>query len=61
MRDGRVLMGRRRSTEFAAGQYHVPARRLEADGTVAYARQAIADILTGRRLGLFGWSRPVRR
>ncbi len=129
LHDGHILMGRRRNTEFAAGQYHVPAGRLEpdetiADGiireameeagiaiapqdldlvhvlhfrgrtdrlsmffsanrwtgeienrepdkcfgwewlptddlpaeTVAYARQAIADIVAGRRLGLFGWS-----
>ena len=26
--------------------------------TVPYARQAIADIVAGRRLGLFGW--PAR-
>ena len=129
LRDDRILMGRRRDTAFAAGQYHVPAGRLEADetivdgiireameeagiaiapedldlehvlhfrgrtdrlsmffsaarwtgeienrepdkcfcwewlpvddlpaDTVPYARQAIADILAGRRLGVFGWS-----
>ena len=128
LREGRILMGRRRNTEFAAGQYHVPAGRLEADETVTdgiirealeeagiaiapedldlvhmlhfrgrtdrlslffgagrwrgeienrepdkchgwewlpvddlptdtvlYARQAIGDILAGRRLGLYGW------
>ena len=128
LRDGHVLMGRRRNTVFAAGKYHVPAGRLEAgetivdgiireareetgialspddidlvhvihlrgksdrlslfftadrwsgeienrepekcagwewlpvaglpDDTVPYARQAIADIVAGRRLGLFGW------
>lgn len=128
LRGGRVLMGRRRNTVFASGQYHVPAGRLEVDesiidgiiretmeevgiglspddielvhvihlrdksdrlslfftadrwsgeienrepdkcagwewlpvaelpgDTVPYARQAIADIVAGRGLGLFGW------
>ena len=128
LRDGRILMGERRNTEFASGQYHVPAGRLEADetivdglireaseetgiailpddvdlayvlhfrgrsdrlsmfftaahwsgaienrepdkcagwewvpidalpaNTVAYARKAIADIVAGKRLGVFGW------
>ena len=128
IRDGRVLMGRRRNVVFGDGLYHVPAGRLEADetvvdgllrealeetgivlspddldlvhvmhlrdgsdrlslfftaerwsgtienrepekcagwewlpvadlpgNTVPYARQALADILAGRRLGLFGW------
>ncbi|MGI9464049.1 MAG: NUDIX hydrolase [Aestuariivirgaceae bacterium] len=127
-RDGCVLMGRRLNTTFAAGQYHVPAGRLEVnetiiggivreareetgidisvdaidlayvmhfrgesdrlslffttdewkgsiencepdkcegwhwiptdqlpDDTVPYARQAIADILVGKRVGTFGW------
>ena len=34
LREGRVLMGKRRNTAFAAGQYHVPAGRLEPDETV---------------------------
>lgn len=128
LRDGHVLLGRRRNTGFADGQYHVPAGKLESDetitdgiireareeagitlsssdiglaylmhlrdgtdrlslfftaecwsgeienrepekcagwewlpiaglpdNTVPYARQAIADIVAGRRLGLFGW------
>ncbi len=128
LRDGWILMGERRNTEFGAGQYHVPAGRLEIDetiidgiireaseetgieltaenidlafvmhfrgqsdrlslfftadrwsgeienrephkcagwewipiadlpaNTVPYARQAITDLLTGKRLGLFGW------
>ena len=126
--DGCILMGERRNTEFAAGQYHVPAGHLEIDetivdgiireaseetgieltpedidlafvmhvrdesdrlslfftadhwsgeienrephkcagwewirmtdlpaNTVPYAKQAIADLLSGKRLGLFGW------
>lgn len=129
VRDGRLLMGRRRNTTFAAGLYHMPAGGLEADETIVdgiireaveeagitiapedldlvhvlhfrgrtdrismffraarwsgeienrepdkcfgwewlptddlpsdmvpYARQAIADIIAGRRLGVFGWS-----
>lgn len=132
LRDGCILMGERRNTEFAAGQYHVPAGRLEIDETiidgilreaaeemgieltpedidlaylmhfrgesdrlslffkadrwsgeienpepdkcagwewipvgdlpattVPYARQAIADLLAGKRLGLFGWEDDV--
>ncbi len=128
LRDECILMGERRNTEFAAGQYHVPAGRLEIDETIVdgiireaaeetgiglmaedidlaylmhfrgetdrlslffktdrwageienrepdkcagwewipvgdlpattvpYARQAIADLLAGKRLGLFGW------
>lgn len=128
MRDGRVLLGRRRNTKFASEQYHFPAGGLEPDETfidgiireameeagiaiapddldllhvlhfrgvtnrmsvffgadrwsgdienrepdkcygwewlpvddlpaemVPYARQALADIRAGRRLGLFGW------
>ncbi len=127
-RDGCILIGERRNTEFAAGQYHVPAGHLENDetildgiireaseeigiklapkdvdlayvmhfrgksdrlsffftadrwsgeienrephkcagwewipmtdfpaNTVPYAKQAIADLLAGKRLGLFGW------
>ena len=34
LRDGCVLMGKRRNTTFAAGQCHVPAGRLEADETI---------------------------
>lgn len=34
LRDGHVLMGERRNTEFAPGQYHVPAGRLEADESI---------------------------
>ena len=34
MRDGCVLMGVRRNTEFAPGQYHVPAGHLEIDETI---------------------------
>ena len=128
MRDGCVLMGVRRNTAFAAGQYHVPAGHLEIDetivdgvireameetgielrpedielayvmhfhgesdrlslfftadhwsgeienrepqkcagwewipiadfppNTVPYAKQAITDLVAGKRLGLFGW------
>ena len=128
LHDRCVLMGERRNTEFAAGQYHVPAGHLEinetiVDGiireaseetgikitpedidliyvmhvrdksdrlsmffttrqwsgdiencepnkcagwkwipisnvpenTVPYAKQALSDILAGKRLGLFGW------
>lgn len=33
--DGRVLMGERRNTAFASGQYHVPAGHLEPDETMA--------------------------
>ena len=128
LRDGCILLGERRNTEFAAGQFHVPAGHLEADetivdgivrealeetgivlapenidlsyvmhfrgrsdrlslfftadrwsgdiqnrepdkcagwawiptddlpaNTVPYARQAIGDLLAGKRLGLFGW------
>ncbi len=127
-RDGCVLMGKRLNTEFGAGQYHVPAGRLEinetiVDGiireaseetgiklvpddidltyvmhfrgesdrlslffsanrwsgeienrepdkcagwkwqpltdlpanTIPYAKQALSDVLAGKRLGLFGW------
>ena len=126
--DGCILMGERRNTEFAPGQYHVPAGHLEIDetivdgiireaseetgieltpedidlalvmhfrgesdrlslfftadhwsgeienrephkcagwewvpitdlpaNTVPYAKQAITDLLAGKRLGLFGW------
>ena len=129
LRDGCILMGERRNAEFGAGQYHVPAGRLEAGETiidgiireageeagislapghldlayvmhfrgtsdrlslfftakswwgdietrepdkcagwqwlpltalpanvVPYARQAIADLISGKRVGLFGWS-----
>ena len=132
LRDGCVLMGERRNTQFAAGQYHVPAGHLEVDetivdgiirealeetgivlapenvelghvihfrgqsdrlslfftadrwsggienrepdkcagwawiptddlpdNTVPYARQAITDLLAGKRLGLFGWQGAV--
>ena len=128
LRDGCILMGERRNTAFASGQFHVPAGRLEADetivdalireaseetgitivpddvdlayvlhfrgmsdrlsmfftaarwsgaienrepdkctgwawvpvdvlpaNTVPYARKAIADIVAGKRLGVFGW------
>ena len=128
LHDGRILMGRRRNTAFGAGQFHVPAGRLETDetildgiireareetgidlaaedvalpyvmhfrgqsdrlslfftadrwsgrienrepdrcegwdwgpvdrlpdDTVAYAKQAIGDLLAGKSLGLFGW------
>ncbi len=128
IRDGRVLMGERRNSQFGNGQYHVPAGHLERnetiiDGmirearedtgivistadldlahvlhfrgqsdrlslfftarhwsgaienrepdkcagwqwlpldalptnTIAYAKQALADIQAGKRLGLFGW------
>jgi len=34
LRDGCILMGERRNVEFGAGQYHVPAGRLEADETI---------------------------
>ena len=128
LRDGCILMGERRNAEFGAGQYHLPAGRLEAGETiidgiireaaeetgivlapgdldlayvmhfrgasdrlslfftakswrgeietrepdkcagwqwlplnalpanvVPYARQAIADLTSGKRVGLFGW------
>ena len=128
LREGRILMGERRNTVFASGEFHVPAGRLEADetivdglireaweetgitilpedvdlayvlhfrgksdrlsmfftatrwsgeienrepdkcagwiwipvdalpaNTVPYARKAIADIVAGKRLGVFGW------
>ncbi|HEV8391416.1 MAG TPA: NUDIX domain-containing protein [Dongiaceae bacterium] len=128
LREGCILMGERRNVEFGAGQYHVPAGRLEAGETiidglireaaeetgialrpedidlayvmhfrgesdrlslfftadrwsgeienreplkcagwrwlplddlpanvVPYARQAIADLTAGKRVGLFGW------
>lgn len=34
LRDGCILMGERRNTEFASGQFHVPAGRLEMDETI---------------------------
>ena len=34
LRAGCVLMGRRRNTAFAAGQYQVPGGRLEPDETI---------------------------
>jgi 8-oxo-dGTP diphosphatase len=128
LREGRILMGERRNTAFASGEFHVPAGRLEVDetivdglirealeetgialapddidlvyvmhfrgksdrlslfftaarwsgeienrepdkcvgwawvpidalpaNTVPYARKAIADIVAGKRLGVFGW------
>jgi D-proline reductase (dithiol) PrdB len=128
LRDGCILMGERRNVTYGAGQYHVPAGRLEADETiidgiireaaeetgialvpgdidlayamhfrgasdrlslfftarhwrgeietrepdkcagwqwlplaalpaniVPYARQAIADLTSGKRVGVFGW------
>ena len=132
LRDSHLLMGKRRNTGFADGQYHVPAGKLKIDETIAdgivreaweetgitlspgdielvqvlhlrdgtdrlslfftaerwsgeiqnrepeecagwewlpvtdlpadtvpYARQAIADIMAGHRLGLFGWPPPA--
>jgi len=34
LKDRCILMGERRNVEFGAGQYHVPAGRLEADETI---------------------------
>ena len=65
LRMGCVLMGKRRNTAFAAGQYHVPAGRLEKHETIidtrdmddpeAIAKRALRDLFAGKSLGLFGW------
>lgn len=34
MHEGKVLLGERRNTEFAPGQYHVPAGHLEQNETI---------------------------
>lgn len=44
-----------REPDKCAGWEWLPVADLP-DNTVAYARQAIAGILAGNRLGLFGWS-----
>jgi 8-oxo-dGTP pyrophosphatase MutT (NUDIX family) len=45
LRDGCILMGERRNTLFAPGQYHVPAGRLEADETIVdgLVREALEE------------------
>ncbi len=43
-----------REPEKCAGWEWLPVGDLPAE-TVPYARQAIADIVAGRHLGLFGW------
>src|SRR5262249_12442399 len=45
LQDGCILMGERRNVEFGAGQFHVPAGRLEADETIfdAIVREAAEE------------------
>jgi hypothetical protein len=44
-----------REPEKCAGWQWLPLAKLPAN-TVPYARQAIADLTSGKRVGLFGWS-----
>ena len=57
LRMGCVLMGKRRNTAFAAGQYHVPAGRLEKhetiiDGIIREAREETGIELAAADIGL---------
>ena len=57
LKDGCVLMGKRLNTVFGAGQYHLPAGRLEADetmvdGAIREAREETGVALTAEALEL---------
>lgn len=45
LREGCILMGERRNTEFASGEFHVPAGRLEIDETIidGLVREALEE------------------
>ena len=57
LRDGHVLMGERRNTKFATGQYHVPAGRLEAgesivDGVIREALEETGISIAAADVGM---------